>query len=59
MLAGALKKSVLSSINLINSFYDPECIVGNFCRNNKIQILNVDRMDKFLYGLDNRSKKII
>ncbi len=52
-------KQLAFSLNLINSFYDPECIVGNFCRNNKIQILNVDRMDKFLYGIDNKSKKII
>lgn len=46
-------KQLVFSLNTINSFYEPECIVGNFCKNNKIQILNVDRLDRFLYGLDN------
>lgn len=45
-------KQLAFSLNLINSFYEPQCIVRNFCQNNKIQILNIDKMDKFLYGLD-------
>lgn len=51
-------KLLTFSLNLINSFYEPECIVGNFCKNNKIQIVNIDMMNKFLYGLDDRFVKV-
>ena len=50
-------KQLAFSLNLINSFYEPECVVGNFCKNNKIQILNLDKIDKFLYGLDDELAK--
>lgn len=51
-------KQFTFSLNLINSFYEPQCIVRNFCKNNKIQILNIDKMDKFLYGLDDGFIKV-
>ena len=51
-------KQLIFSLNLINSFYEPECIVGNFCKNNKIQIVNIDMMNKFLYGLDDEFVKV-
>lgn len=50
-------KQFTFSFNLINSFYEPESIVGNFCKNNKIQIVNIDMINKFLYGLDDRFVK--
>lgn len=51
-------KQLTFSLNLINSFYEPQCIVRNFCQNNKIQISNIDRLDELIYGLDNRLIKI-
>lgn len=53
------EKQLAFSLNLINSFYDPKCIVGDYCQNNKIQISNIDWVDKFIYGLDDGFIKII
>ena len=53
------EKQLAFSLNLINSFYDPKCIVGDYCQNNKIQISNIDWVDKFIYGLDDEFIKII
>lgn len=52
------KSQLIFSLNLINSFYEPECIVSNYCKNNKIQIENIDMENKFLYGIDNQYIKI-
>lgn len=38
--------------NLINSFHIPKCIVGDYCKNNMFQFLNIDLLDRFLYGFD-------
>ena len=51
-------KQLTFSLNLIYSYYEPQCIVKNFCQNNNIQILNIDRMNKFLYGLDDEFIKV-
>ena len=51
-------KQLTFSLNLINSFYKPECIVGNFCKKHKIQIVNIDMINKFLYGLDDGFFKV-
>ena len=52
------EKQLAFSLNLINSFYDPKCIVGDYCQKNKIQISNIDWVDKFIYGLDDGFIKI-
>ena len=42
------------TINLINSFFNPICIVNDYCCNNKIKLSNVNSIDEFIYGLDNK-----
>lgn len=55
-------KQLAFSVNLINSFYFPQCIVGDFCFDNKINLFNIDSLNKFIYGLNydfSACKKIV
>lgn len=45
-------KQLVFSINLINSYFFPKCIVHDYCLKNNIILANINQLDKFVYGLD-------
>lgn len=45
-------KQLAFSANLINYYYFPKCIVHDYCLNNDIKLVNIDSLEKFIYGID-------
>lgn len=45
-------KQLTFSANLINYYYFPKSIVHDYCLNYGIKLVNVDPLDKFIYGID-------